>query len=79
MFDWLFGKAQNTHCRKVYVSSSRRATQFFTVYGDIEVCRIEALKAFERQLPAPEPGETIEIQTYLGNRQELINYRMSAL
>lgn len=66
MFNWLFGSQQNTHSREVYVSSSRRPTQIFTVYGDIEVCPIAALKAVERQLPPPEPGETVEIKTYLG-------------
>jgi hypothetical protein len=68
MLDWLFGgKPQNTHSRKVYVSSSRRrGTQVFTVYGDTEVCAILAMKEVERQLPRPEPGETVEIKTYLG-------------
>lgn len=66
MFDWLFGKPQNTHYREVYVISSRHSTKTFKVYGDTEVCPIAALKAIERQLPAPEPGETIQIKTYLG-------------
>ena len=67
MFNWLFGtpEAQNTHSRKIYVSSSRRATQVFTVYGDTEVCVIQAMKQIERQLPKPQPGETIEIKAYL--------------
>ena len=67
MLDWLFGgKPQNTHSRKVYVRSSRRATQLFTLYGDTKVCAIRAMKEVERQLPRPEPGETVEIKTYLG-------------
>jgi hypothetical protein len=67
MFDWLLGKPQNTYSRKVYVTSSRhRGRQVFTVYGDTEVCAIRALKKVEAQLPRPEPGETVEIKTYLG-------------
>lgn len=66
MFDWLLRKPQNTYYREVHVISSRRSTQIFTVYGDTEVCPIAALKAVERQLPPPEPGETVEIKTYLG-------------
>jgi len=67
MFGWLFGKVANTHSRKVYVTSSRRSgVQVFTVYGDNEVCAIRALKEVEAQLPRPEPGETVEIKTYLG-------------
>lgn len=67
MFDWLFGKVANGYSRKVYVTSSRgRGTQFFTVYGDNEVCAIRALKEVEAQLPRPEPGEEVEIKTYLG-------------
>ncbi|MEG4503877.1 hypothetical protein QUA81_13520 [Microcoleus sp. F6_B4] len=68
MFDWLFGKPVNTHFRQVYVRSSRRSsgTQVFTVYGDNEVCAIRSLKEVEAQLPRPEPGETVEIKTYLG-------------
>ncbi|MEG4594170.1 hypothetical protein QUB00_20515 [Microcoleus sp. F8_C2] len=67
MLDWLFGKVANTHSRKVYVTSSRGpGTQVFTVYGDTEVCAIRALKEVEAQLPRPEPGETVEIKTYLG-------------
>jgi hypothetical protein len=67
MFDWLFGKVANRYSRKVYVTSSRgQETQVFTVYGDTEVCAIRAMKEVERQLPRPEPGETVEIKTYLG-------------
>ncbi|MEG4838382.1 hypothetical protein [Microcoleus sp. B9-D4] len=68
MFGWLFGTAKvaNTHSRKVYVRSSRHPTKVFTVYGDTEVCAIRALKEVENQLPRPEPGETVEIKTYLG-------------
>lgn len=66
MFDWLFGKPVNTHSRQVYVRSSRRGVRVFTVYGDNEVCAIRALKEVEAQLPRPEPGEEVEIKTYLG-------------
>lgn len=67
MFDWLFGTPQvtNQYSRKVYVNSSRHPTQVFTVYGDTEVCVIQAMKAVERQLPKPQPGETVEIKAYL--------------
>jgi hypothetical protein len=51
MFDWLFGKVANRYSRKVYVTSSRgRGTQVFTVYGDTEVCAIEALRKVASQL-----------------------------
>jgi len=67
MFDWLLGQVANRYSRKVYVTSSRgRGTKVFTVYGDTEVCAIRAMKEVERQLPRPEPGETVEIKTYLG-------------
>lgn len=69
MFDLLFGKTPvaNGCSRQVYVRSSRRSgVQVFTVYGDTEVCAIRALKEVEQQLPRPEPGETVEIKTYLG-------------
>jgi hypothetical protein len=67
MFDWLFGKVANRHSRKVYVTSSRgTGTKIFTVYGDNEVCAIRAMKEVELQIPRPEPGETVEIKTYLG-------------
>jgi len=69
MFDWLFGteKPQNTHCREVHVISSRRATRTFKVYGDTEVGPLRALKEVAAQISPAEPGETIEIKTYLGN------------
>jgi len=72
MFNWLFGiaKVANQYSRKVYVNSSRRPTQVFTVYGDTEVCAIWAMKEVERQLPKPEKGETIEIKTYLTRNGE---------
>ena len=72
MFDWLFGTAKvaNQYSRKVYVNSNRRPTKVFTVYGDTEVCAILAMKEVERQLPRPEPGETVEIKTYLTRNGE---------
>ena len=70
MLDWLFGtpKVANQYSRKVYVNSSRRPTKVFTIYGDTEVCAIRAMKEVERQLPKPEPGEMVEIKTYLGRQ-----------
>jgi hypothetical protein len=70
MLDWLFGtpKVANQYSRKVYVNSSRRPTKIFTIYGDTEVCAIRAMKEVERQLPKPEPGEMVEIKTYLGRQ-----------
>ena len=70
MLDWLFGtpKVANQNSRKVYVNSSRRPTKVFTIYGDTEVCAIRAMKEVERQLPKPEPGEMVEIKTYLGRQ-----------
>ncbi|WP_445246879.1 hypothetical protein [Microcoleus sp. OTE_8_concoct_300] len=67
MLNWLFGTPQtvNQYSRQVYVNSSRRATKVYTVYGDTEVCAIRAMKEVELQLPQPEPGETVEIKTYL--------------
>lgn len=79
MFNWLFGtpQTQNTHSRKVYVSSTRHPSKVFTVYGDTEVCAIRAMKEVEFQLPKPEPGETMryapasyEIKTYLTRNGE---------
>ncbi|MEG4497035.1 hypothetical protein QUB05_07500 [Microcoleus sp. F10-C6] len=72
MFDWLFGtvKVANQYSRKVYVNSSRHPTKVFTIYGDTEVCAIRAMKEVELQLPKPEPGETVEIKTYLGRQGE---------
>ena len=58
----------NQYSRKVYVNSSRRPTKVFTIYGDTEVCAIRAMKEVERQLPKPEPGEMVEIKTYLGRQ-----------
>lgn len=43
MLNWLFVKPQNTHSREVYVISSRRSTRTFKVYGDTEVCPLQAL------------------------------------
>lgn len=70
MLDWLFAtpKVVNQYSRKVYVNSSRRPTKVFTIYGDTEVCAIRAMKEVERQLPKPEPGEMVEIKTYLGRQ-----------
>ncbi|MEG4576740.1 hypothetical protein QUA56_29295 [Microcoleus sp. N3A4] len=70
MLDWLFGTAKvaNQYSRTVYVTSSRHPTKVFTVYGDTEVCAIRAMKEVELQLPRPEPGETVEIKTYLGRQ-----------
>lgn len=67
MFDWLLGKApaRNQFSRNIYVFSSRRPTQIFTFYGDAEICVLQAMKAVERQLPKPEPGEMVKITAYL--------------
>lgn len=72
MLNWLFGtpKVVNQYSRKVYVNSSRRPTKVFTIYGDTEVCAIRAMKEVERQLPKPEPGEMVEIKTYLGRQEQ---------
>ncbi|MEG4397295.1 hypothetical protein [Microcoleus sp. BROC3] len=67
MFNWLFGTPQpiNQYYRKIYVFSSRRPTQIFTLYADTEICVIQAMKQVERQLPKPEPGEMVKITAYL--------------
>lgn len=68
MFDWLFGKTQNTHSREVKVISSRYPTKTFTVYGDLPVDEFRAFDEVAAQLPPPEPGETRYLKTHLGNR-----------
>lgn len=67
MFDWLLGTSQpiNQYSRNIYVISSRRPTQIFTLYADAEICVIQAMKQVERQLPKPEPGEMVKITAYL--------------
>ncbi|MEG4084552.1 hypothetical protein [Microcoleus sp. POL10_C6] len=67
MFNWLFGTPQpiNQYSRNIYVFSSRRPTQIFTLYADTEICVIHAMKQVERQLPKPEPGEMVKITAYL--------------
>ncbi|MEG5063174.1 hypothetical protein QUB33_06070 [Microcoleus sp. B3-A4] len=67
MFNWLLGKAPatNQYSRNIYVFSSRRPTQIFTLYADTEICVIHAMKQVERQLPKPEPGEMVKITAYL--------------
>ncbi|MEG3841027.1 hypothetical protein [Microcoleus sp. herbarium14] len=68
MFDWLFKPAQNVvnGCsRQVQVTSSRHGTKIYTVYGDLPVDSIDALRIVSNNLRTPEPGETIELKTSL--------------
>ena len=68
MFNWLFKPAQpvtNGCSREVKVTSSRHGTNSYTVYGDLPVGSIEAIRIVSDNLPAPEPGESIEIKTSL--------------
>jgi negative regulator of sigma E activity len=69
MFDWLFKAAQSTtnNCsREVKVTSSRHGEKTITVYGDLPVDAINAIRIVADSLPAAEPGETREIKAYLG-------------
>ena len=68
MLDWLFKPAQNVvnGCsREVKVTSSRHGTKTYTVYGDLPVDSIDAIRAVSDSLPASESGETLEIKTSL--------------
>lgn len=67
MFDWLFKSAPvaNGCSREVRVTSSRHGTKIYTVYGDLPVNSIHALRIVSDSLPDPEPGETLEIKTSL--------------
>ena len=67
MFDWLFKPVPvaNGCKREVRVTSSRHGTKIYTVYGDLPVDSIDALRAVSDSLPVAEPGETREIKTSL--------------
>jgi hypothetical protein len=70
MFDWLFKSASvsvsvDGCSREVKVTSSRHGTKTYTVYGDLPVGSIDALRIVSNNLPALEPGESIEIKTSL--------------
>lgn len=67
VFDWLFKSAPvvNGCSREVKVTSSRHGTKIYTVYGDLPVGPMEAIRIVSDNLPAPKPGESIEIQTSL--------------
>ena len=67
MFDWLFKPVPVTNgcSREVKVTSSRYGTKIYTVYGDLPVDSIDALRIVSDNLPVAEPGESREIKTYL--------------
>ncbi len=68
MFNWLLKPTQpmiNSHSREVKVTSSRYGTKTYTVYGDLPVDSIDALRIVADNLPVAEPGESREIKTSL--------------
>lgn len=58
--------SKNQHFRDVHVVSSRHPTRIFRCEADSEVCAIDARRAVADKLPAPEPGESREIKTFIG-------------
>ena len=66
MFDFL--RPKNQYRKDVHVISSRHPTQIVTVYSDSEICEIDALRAVDNELPAPELGESRQIKTFFGQK-----------
>ena len=64
MFD--FFKSKDQYQKKVHIISSRHPTRIVTVYSDSKIDAIDALRAVDDELPAPEPGESRQIKTFLG-------------
>ena len=54
------------HYRDVHVISSRHPVRIFRCEADCEVDAIDALRTIADKLPAPEPGESRQIKTFLG-------------
>ena len=63
-----FFKSKGQHQKEVHIISSRHPTQIVTVYSDREIDMIDALRAVDDELPAPEPGESREIKTFFGRK-----------
>ena len=63
-----FFKSKDQHQRDVHIISSRHPTRIVTVYSDCEIDEIDALRAVDDELPAPEPGESRQIKTFFGRK-----------
>ena len=63
-----FFKSKDQHQKDVHIISSRHPTRIVKVYSDYEIDEIDALRAVDDKLPAPEPGESREIKTFFGRK-----------
>lgn len=64
MFNF-FKPQANQHYRNVQVISSRKPTEVIRCYSDEPICSIDALRAVDKQIAAPELGEVRQIKAFL--------------
>lgn len=65
----MFFRKQQQYTREVHINSSRKPTQVITLTSDAPICEIDALRYVDDNcVGLREPGEAIEIKTFLGDR-----------